>query len=280
VFASDQVRYLGHVISSRGIEASPDKVKAINEYPVPKTAKDVRAFLGLASFYRRLVPNFAQIAKPLTQLTKKEEKFEWKPQCQNAFDELKIKLSTTPVLAYPDFRLPFILTTDASKIAVAAVLSQVQGGIERPISFASRQLNKAERAYSASELEMLALVWATKYFRCYLYGRKFLVKTDHAALTFLHNFADNNSRLMRWSLRLVDFDFSVELTPGSKVVHLDALSRHVGVVEQGLMPNKQEVLKAQLSDQFCERQKMSSFTNKSEFFLDPDGVLYRRQVGR
>jgi hypothetical protein len=166
VFASDQVRYLGHVISSKGIEASPDKVKAINEYPVPKTVKDVRAFLGLASFYRRLVPNFAQLAKPLTQLTKKDEKFEWKPQCQNAFDELKIKLSTTPVLAYPDFRLPFILTTDASKIAVAAVLSQVQGGIERPISFASRQLNKAERAYSASELEMLALVWATKYFRC------------------------------------------------------------------------------------------------------------------
>jgi hypothetical protein len=150
----------------------------------------------------------------LTQLTKKEKKIEWKPQCQNAFDELKIKLSTTPVLAHPDFGLPFILTTDASKIAVAAVLSQVQGGTERPISFASRQINNAERAYSASELEMLALVWATKYFRCYLYGRKFLVKTDHAALTFLHNFADHNSRLMRWSLRLANFDFSVEHTPG------------------------------------------------------------------
>jgi transposase InsO family protein len=275
-FAKDQVYYLGHVISSKGIEASPDKVKAIQEYPVPKTVKEVRAFLGLASYYRRLVQGFAQIAKPLTQLTRKDEKFEWNCQCQNAFDELKHKLSTTPVLAYPDFELPFILTTDASKIAVAAVLSQVQEGIERPIAYASRQLNKAEQAYSASESELLAVVWATKYFRCYLYGRKFLVRTDHSALTFLHKFADNNSRLMRWSLRLAEFDFVVEHIPGRKVAHVDALSRHVGLVEESLMPTKQEVIEAQLNDSFCKRQKVNNFTSTSEFFQDTEGALYRR----
>jgi hypothetical protein len=151
------------VISRRGIEASPDKIKAIQEYPVPKTVKEVQGFLGLASYYRKLVQGFAQIAKPLTQLTRKDKKFDWNPQCQNAFDELKHILSTTLVLTYPDFKLPFILTTDASKIAVAAVLCQVQEGIERPIAYASRQLNSAEQAYSASELELLPVVWATKH---------------------------------------------------------------------------------------------------------------------
>jgi hypothetical protein len=122
------------------------------------------------------VPKFAEIAKPLTELTRKDQKFEWNAQRQSAFEELKAKLCTTPVLAYPDLQLPFVLTTDGPKTAVAAIVSQVQEGVERPISFASRQLNKAERAYSASEIEMPALVWATKYFRCYLYGKKFLVR--------------------------------------------------------------------------------------------------------
>jgi hypothetical protein len=225
-------------ISDKGIEASPEKVKAIQEYPTPKTVKERRAFLGLASFYRRLVPNFAHIAKPMTQLTRKDKKFDWDKQCQEAFETLKHELSTTPVLAYPDFKLHFIVTTDASKIAIAAVLSQVQDGVERPISFASRQINTAERSYSASELEMLDLVLATKYFRCYLYGKKFLVRTDHAALTFLHKFAGNNSRLMRWSLRLSEFDFSIEHVPGTKVAHVDALSRYVGSTEEKQLPSK------------------------------------------
>jgi len=105
-------------------------------------------------------------------------------------------LSTTPVLAYRNFELPFIITTDASKVAVAAILFKVQNGIERSIAYASRQLNKAEYSYAASEIKMLALVWATKYFRCHIYGKKFLVRTDHSALTYLRNFAEYNSRLL------------------------------------------------------------------------------------
>jgi hypothetical protein len=182
VFAKDQVSYLGYTLSDRGIERSPEKVRAVQEYPTPKNVKDVRAFLGLCSFYRRLVPKFADIARLLTQLTRKDVEFKWHPECQEAFEELKAKLSNTPVLAYPDFNISFILTMDASKIGLGAVLSQVQNGVERPIAYASRQLNKAERSYSASELQMLGLVWGTKYFRCYLYGRKFLVRTDHAVL--------------------------------------------------------------------------------------------------
>ena len=127
-----------------------------------------------------------------------------------SFDNLKSKLSITPVLAFPDFKVPFILKTYASTVGLGAVLCQVQEGIERPISFASRQLNKAESTYSASELETLAVVWATKYFRCYLCEKKFLERTDHAALKFLRNFADHNDHLMRWGLRLSEFDFEIE----------------------------------------------------------------------
>jgi hypothetical protein len=205
-FAQPEVQNLGYVLSEKGISASPDKVKAVRNYPKPKNVKDVRAFLGLASFYRRLVPDFAQIAKSLTLLTRKNQEFTWGPKQQEAFETLKDRLCTTPVLAYPNFSLPFILTTDASKMAVGAILSQVQDGIERPISYASRQKNRQEQIYSASESEMLALVWATKHFRSYLLGKKFLVRTDHAALTYLRNFSDQNPRLLRWSIKLSELD--------------------------------------------------------------------------
>jgi len=120
---------------------------------------------------------------------------------------MKNRLCTTPVLAYPNFELPFILTTDASKVAVAAILSQVQDGVQRTIAYGSRQINKAEQAYLASETEMLALVWTTKYFCCHLYGKRFLIRTDHFALSYLRNFADNNSRLTRWGVKLSQLDF-------------------------------------------------------------------------
>jgi hypothetical protein len=224
-FAKSKILYLGYILSQEGTEASEDKIKAIQLYPTPKSVKDLRAFLGLSSFYRRFVPHFADIAKLLTQLTRKDQTWQWTQECQKAFEELKGKLSYPPVLAFPDLSKPFILATDASQVGLGAVLSQVQEGMERPVAYASRQLNKAERSYSASELEALAVVWATKYFRCYLYGKKFLVRTDHAALKFMHKFADNNARLMRWSLRLSEFYFEVEHVPGTKMGHVDALNR-------------------------------------------------------
>jgi len=158
-------------------------VTAVRQHPDHKNVKDVRAFLGLASFYRKLVSNFAEIAKLLTGLTRKERQFTWGPEQQQAFQSMKDRLCTTPVLAYPNFELRFILTTDASKVAIAVILSQVQDRKERPIAYASRQLNTAEQNYTVSEKEMLSLVWATRYYRCYLYGKRFLVRTDHATLT-------------------------------------------------------------------------------------------------
>jgi len=143
-FAQSRGQYLGFVLSEKGVAASPKKVKAAQNFPTPKRVKDFRSFLGLASFYRRLVSKFAEIAKHLTTLTRQDQPFTCGTNQQEAFTSLKDKLCTTAVLAFPDFSLPFILTTDASKTALGAILSQVQKGEERPNAYASRQTNRAE----------------------------------------------------------------------------------------------------------------------------------------
>jgi hypothetical protein len=198
VFGTDTVEYLGHVVIRDGIKPDPRKVRAIEQYPTPQTVRDVRAFIGLAGYYRRHVRNFAEIAKPLTTVTKKEVPFKWTVEQQQAFDKLKQILSTEPLLIYPDFSQPFTVACDASTKAVGAVLSQMRNGEDRPIAYCSRQLNSAESKYSITELELLALIFATKQFRCYLYGRKFTVYTDHRALKWLLNLQDPSSRLTRW----------------------------------------------------------------------------------
>jgi len=210
VIVQPKVQYLIYVLLEEGITASADKIKAVKQYPTPKGVKEVRAFIGLACFYRRLVPDFAELAKPLKTFTRKDQKFTSDATQQEAFESLKEKFCSAPVLAFPDFKLLFILTTDASKVAVDAIFFQVQNGLVRPIVYASRQLNKVERAYTVSEQEMLALVWATKQIRCYLYGKQFLARTEHFALKHLQNFANQNSRLMRWSLKLSELDFVIE----------------------------------------------------------------------
>ena len=176
------------------------------------------------------------------------------------------------MLSYPNFSLPFILTTDASKLAVAAILSQVQDGVERPIAYTSRQMNTAEQRYTAFEAVMLTLVWATKYFRCYLYGNIFLVWTDHSALTYLRNFADQNSRLLRWSIKMSELDFIVEHMSGSKIGHVDALSGHVGAVKHGATLSKEIVLRGQEKDAFSMKQAPGTYNSKCEFFLDADSI--------
>jgi len=180
------------------------------------------------------------------------------------------------VFAYPNFNLPFILTTDASKLAVAAVLSQVQDGGERPIAYASRQVNTVERNYLATEAEMLALVWTAKYFRCYFYGKRFVVRTDHSALTYMRNFANNNSRLLRWSLKLSELDFVVEHRPGPKIGHADALSRHVGALTLANTLHKESIRREQTQDDFCIERKPGTISRKCELFRNNEGVIYKR----
>lgn len=271
-FVVDEVNYLGHVITKKGVEPDPSKISAVRDFPVPKTVKDVRSFLGLAGYYRRFIDGFAAMGKPLFELTKQGQEFVWTTQCQEAFDQLKHRLITAPVLVYPDFSKPFTLATDASTFALGAVLSQEIDGQEHPVAYCSRTLFPAEKNYSTTERELLSLVWSTKYFRCYLLGRPFKVITDHAALKWMLSLKDPSSRLMRWSLRLAEFEFSVEHKPGKKHTNADGLSRAVHAVKQEVLPVVDlEVLRArQREDPVVQGLKQAK-----NFRMSPEKVLYR-----
>lgn len=225
-FLRREVCYLGHVITEQGVKPNPDKIKAVTEYPVPKSPKDIKSFLGLVSYYRRFIPEFSQTAKPLTNLLKKDTAFIWENQHQLAFEILKRKLTSAPLLIYPDFTKPFILTCDASNYAVGAVLSQGQIGKDRPVAFASRTLNKSECNYSTTEKELLAILYGCKTFRPYLYGNKFQIVTDHRPLKWLFNHKDPGSKLQRWRLKLEEYEYEIVYRKGKLNSAADALSRY------------------------------------------------------
>ena len=181
---------------------------------------EVRQFLGLASYYRKFIVNFSDIATPLNKLLEKQSKFIWDDECQISFNRLKDLLTNSPVLCYPSLDQDFILYTDASGNGLGAVLEQ-EG---RVVSYASRTLTKAERNYSTIEKECLALVFGTKQFRHYLLGRKFKIVTDNCPLKWL-SAQKMEGRLSRWALALQEFDFSIEYRSGSENLNADTLSR-------------------------------------------------------
>lgn len=220
------VEYLGHQISNEGVSCSQDKVKAVQEFETPGSVKDVQAFLGLVNYYRKFIPQFSSIAYPLSTLTRKEVKFAWDESCETAFQTLKDRLISAPILGYP---LPdageFILDTDASNSAAGAVLSQLQEGREVVIAYASTTFNKAQRGYCTTYRELYAVVWSVKHFNHYLWGRKFKIRSDHSALRWLLSFREPEGMVARWIARLDTYDFEIEHRPGLKHGNADALSR-------------------------------------------------------
>lgn len=220
-----QVQYLGHIISSKGVKADPAKVEAVRQWPVPKNQTEVRSFLGLASYYRRFVKGFAEIARPLHQLTEKGRRFKWTEACQTAFEQLKVSLMSAPVLVYPDPSKTFIVDTDASDAGIGAVLSQEEGGFEHVIAYASRALTKQERKYATTKKELLSMVTFIKHFKHYLLGKEFVLRTDHNSLRWLHNFQGLEGQLARWVEQLASFQYKIVHRPGRGHANADALSR-------------------------------------------------------
>lgn len=186
-FLKRECVYLGHVISEHGIKPDERKVKSVLEFSRPTTVKNIKSFLGLSGYYRKFINSYSGIAKPLTNLLKQDTKFVWSEECQKSFDTLKKALCSEPILKNPDFTNIFILTTDASNKALGAILSQGEIGKDLPICYAPRTLNKSVNNYSTTELECLAIVYGVKQFRPYLYGRKFIILSDHRPLTWLFN---------------------------------------------------------------------------------------------
>ena len=220
-----KVSFLGHVVSDQGIATDPDKIRAVVEWPVPRSVTEVRSFLGLCSYYRRFVESFATVASPLHALTGKVRSFVWTEDCQRAFEELKRRLTSAPILAMPADEGKYILDADASHASIGAVLSQIQDGHERVIAYASRTLNKPEQNYCVTRKELLAIVYYMKGFRQYLLGREFVVRTDHAALQWLMRTPTPIGQQARWLDILGEFHFTVVHRPGRSHQNADSMSR-------------------------------------------------------
>lgn len=229
-FCRSELRYLGYIVNDSGLHVDPEKVEAMMKVPTPKNVKEVRQFLGVVSWYRRFVENFATLVSPLTSLLKKNRKFIWDSDCENAFSSARQKLVSAPILACPDYGLPFLIQTDASDFGLGAVLAQRHEDGEKVICYLSRSLTKEERKYSVTEKECLAVLWAIEKLRPYIEGERFTVITDHHSLVWLQNLKEPTGRLARWAVRLQQYDFEIIHRRGKDHVVPDCLSRSVPVV--------------------------------------------------
>ncbi|GJS73249.1 reverse transcriptase domain-containing protein [Tanacetum coccineum] len=220
-FWINTVRFLGHVINSSGIHVDPTKIEAVKNWASPTTPSEIRQFLGLAGYYRRFIEGFSKIAKPMTELTQKNQKFNWGEEQETAFQLLKQKLCVAPILALPEGSDDFVVYCDASIKGLGAVLMQRM----KVIAYASRQLKVHEKNYTTHDLELGAVVFALKIWRHYLYGTKCVVFTDHKSLQHILNKKELNMRQRRWIELLSDYDCEIRYHPGKANVVADALSR-------------------------------------------------------
>lgn len=286
-FFQTSVRYLGHVVSEQGVETDPEKISALKSWPVPQTLKELRSFLGFAGYYRRFIQGYAEIAKPLNDLTKgytptrrhnrsessslchdAKQPFNerWTTQCQHAFETLIDRLTTAPVLGFANPKQPYILHTDASTTGLGAALYQQQDGKLRVVAYASRGLSISESKYPAHKLEFLALKWSvTEKFHDYLYGSSFVVVTDNNPLTYILTSAKLDAASHRWLAALSTYDFKLQYRAGSQNRDADALSR---------IPHNES------SDSHCQKEwnMVNQFTRDhvdnsgTAIELDPDVV--------
>ena len=289
-FMQYEISFLGHRVNGKGVLPLASKVAALEHFPAPKSAKAVRRFLGMASFYRRHIPSFAQIAIPLDELTHKNKQFNWTSECDMAFQHLKSAIASSKVLQLPDFSKDFHLHVDASGTAVGAVLSQYNQQVLLHIAFASHKLTSAETRYSTIDREVLALSWGCSHFQHYLLGRHCFAYTDHKPLLGLLNAKSLSPRQYRLIELLSGFNFSLKHIEGKRNVVADAFSRPVSAIQQQLPLSS--FTTSQLNDPYCVNLNKyladSTYTlpthpqykyflrHQSQFSLCPDkGLLFR-----
>jgi len=220
-FCLDKVVFLGFVVSSKGVQVDEEKIKAIRDWPIPKNVSEVRSFHGLASFYRRFVPNFSTIAAPLNELVKKNVAFEWKKKHEHAFSELKDRLCSAPLLSLPNFDKTFEIECDASGVGIGAVLMQEK----RPIAYFSEKLHGAALNYSTYDKEMYALVRALETWQHYLWPKEFVIHSDHESLKHIKSQSKLSRRHAKWIEFLESFPYVIKYKQGKENVVADALSR-------------------------------------------------------
>uniref|UniRef100_A0A669EDN0 Gypsy retrotransposon integrase-like protein 1 n=2 Tax=Oreochromis niloticus TaxID=8128 RepID=A0A669EDN0_ORENI len=296
-FFQSSVRYLGHIVSSKGVETDPEKVRALKTWPRPQTLSDLKSFLGFAGYYRRFVKDYSKIVKPLNDLTKGYPPYRkgrkvtpgpsgylnpkeplssrWTPACQEAFKVIIEKLTSAPVLGYANPKLPYILHTDASTSGLGAALYQEQDGEVRVIAYASRGLSPSEKRYPAHKLEFLALKWSiVEKFQDYLYGNMFMVLTDNNPLTYVLKSAKLDAASYRWLAALSTFDFNIKYRAGKSNQDADGLSRrpHDTVGDDYASLEEKERMK-----QFASHH-LSSSSNRQDVTADTFSVLCHRHL--
>jgi transposase InsO family protein len=261
----NETKFLGYIVNHEGIKINPEKCEVIKNYKVPKSAKDVKKFLGLTSYYRSFIDNYSEIAEPLTKLTqmapnKRLTKFAWSTECQQSFEEFIKRLSSTPILVYPNFSKKFRLITDASDVGIGAILCQEDDeNKERVISYASRTLSKPERNYNTREKELLAIVWAVEKFKPYLYGVEFELFTDHQSLVYIQTMKNPSARIHRWILKLQEFNATIKYKKGVDNVNADVMSR----LSEYLSTNNQMNEKSSVNNQSNDEQRIKEQTNNN-----------------
>ena len=224
-FYARQVHFLGHVVSAEGVVTDPNKISSVVDWPTPTSVTDIRSFLGLCSYYRKFIKDFAKIADPLTRLTQKDVPFKWDSKAQEAMDALKLCLVNAPILSYPDPSADFVLDCDASDIGIGGVLSQVIDGKEQVVCYGSKSLSKPERRYCVTRRELLAVVYFVKHYRQYLLGKKFTVRSDHQPLKWLFKLKEPTGQVARWLELLQSYDFVIDYRAGKQHGNADGMSR-------------------------------------------------------
>ena len=270
-FATEEVLYLGHILTPTGVRPDNDKIRSVENFPKPKKVRNIREFLGLTSYYRRFVKDYAKIAKPLNDLLKKNMPFVWSNECEEAFEILKTKLITPPILGHFKPECAIILCTDASNYALGAILSQIQDDREVVISYNSKSLDERQSKYTVCEKEALAIVWAVNKLRHYIFGAHFTIKTDNCALCFLMKVKNPNGRLTRWSLLLSEYNFTIIYKSGALHRHCDCLSRNPTEDPDGdigefpfLLIEEVDIEGEQRNDSWCKEIIASLADNRSQ----------------
>jgi len=294
-FWLEKVAFLSHILTAEGVAVDPEKVEAVSNWQQPTNVSEIRSFLRLVGYYRRFIEGFSKVARPMTELLKKEKKFTWTESCERSFQELKNRLTTAPVLTLPDIHRDFVFYCDASRQGLGCVLMQ-DGKV---VAYASRQLRPQEQNYPTHDLEFAAIVHTLKIWRHYLIGNKCEIYTDHKSLKYIFTQPDLNLRQKRWLELVKDYNLEIHYHPGKANVVADALSRksygpkddhlreemarlNVHIVPRGSshVLNVQSTLedrirKAQSSDKDLMKIRRQTGENKTpDFRVDNEGTLW------